>query len=182
MSLSFGRDNPRHMPETPYNVLFICTGNSARSIMAEAILNKLGAGKFRAYSAGSHPKGEVNPHALGLLKRLNYDTSSLRSKSWNEFAGPGAPEFNFIFTVCDNAAGEKCPVWAGRPINGHWGIPDPAVVEGTPAQKALAFDRALAMLSRMIALLIALPIRELDRATLQAKAREIGRESEATPR
>ena len=160
-----------------FNVLFLCTRNSARSIMAEAILNKLGDGKFRAYSAGSHPKGEVSPHALNLLTRLGYDTSTLRSKSWNEFAGPGAPELNFVFTVCDNAAGEQCPVWIGKPINGHWGIADPAAVEGTPAQIARAFEDALQLLSRRIGLLIALPVSQLDRATLQAKAREIGRES-----
>jgi len=168
------------MPDKPYNVLFISTGNSARSLMAEAILNKLGAGKFRAYSAGSHPKDEVNPHVLELLTRLNYDTSSLHPKSWSEFAGPNAPEFNFIFTVCDKAAGEESPVWSGSPVNGNWGIPDPAAVEGTPAQEGLAFDRAFGMLSRMISLLIALPVSQLDQATLQVKTREIGQSERTT--
>jgi arsenate reductase len=177
MSLSFGGDISRHMPETPYDVQFICTGNSARSIMAEAILNKLGEGKFRAYSAGSHPTGTLNPHALDLLTRRGYDTSALRSKSWNEFVGPDAPVFNFVFTVCDNAAGEVCPVWPGQPINGHWGVPDPAAVEGTPVQIARAFEDALKMLTRRIALLTALPIHQLDQVTLQARAQEIGGES-----
>jgi arsenate reductase len=127
-----------------YNVLFLCTGNSARSIIAEAILNKAGGGRFRAWSAGSQPKGEVNPHTLTLLSGLGYDVTGFRSKSWNEFAKPGAPEFDFIFTVCDNAAGEACPVWPGKPMTAHWGIPDPAEATGTQAQIAQAFSDATA--------------------------------------
>jgi arsenate reductase len=134
------------MPDQPRNVLFLCTGNSARSIMAEAVLNKTGAGKFRAYSAGSQPRGEINPHTIRLLKGLGYDTSGFRSKSWNEFATPGAPAFDFIFTVCDDAAGETCPVWPGKPMTAHWGIPDPAAVTGSDAEIALAFNEAYGML------------------------------------
>src|SRR5437868_12462678 len=125
-----------------YNVLFLCTGNSARSIIAEAILNKVGGGRFRAWSAGSQPKGDVNPHTLTLLRGLGYDVTGFRSKSWSEFAKPGAPEFDFIFTVCDNAAGEACPVWPGKPMTAHWGIPDPAEATGTQAQIAQAFSDA----------------------------------------
>src|ERR1700689_1569786 len=125
--------------DQPFNVLFLCTGNSARSIMAEAVLNKLGAGTFRAYSAGSHPKGQVHPEALRLLQSLGYDTSGFRSKSWSEFADSGAPLLDFVFTVCDNAAGETCPVWPGQPMIAHWGVPDPAEATGTPAGGALAF-------------------------------------------
>src|SRR5436189_59560 len=136
------------MSTRPFNVLFLCTGNSARSIMAEAILNKLGAGKFRAYSAGSQPKGRVNPHTVQLLQSLGYDTSGFRSKSWSEFANPGAPALDFVFTVCDNAAGETCPVWPGQPMTAHWGIPDPAEAKGSPAEVALAFKDAYRMLSQ----------------------------------
>jgi protein-tyrosine-phosphatase len=125
--------------ERPFNVLFLCTGNSARSIIAEAILNKLGHGRFHAYSAGSQPKGEVNPNTLALLCGLDYDTSAFRSKSWNEFTRPGAPQFDFVFTVCDNAAAEACPVWPGQPMTAHWGVPDPAEAKGTPAEIGLAF-------------------------------------------
>lgn len=166
------------MADRPLNVLFLCTGNSARSILAEAILNKLGQGKFRAYSAGSRPKGQVNPHATGLLKRLGYDTSSLRSKSWHEFAKPGAPEFDFIFTVCDDAAEEQCPVWPGKPATAHWGIPDPATVQGTPAEIALAFDNTCRMLSQRIGIFTALPFEKLSEAASHSKLREIGRTSE----
>jgi len=134
----------------PFNILFLCTGNSARSIMAEAILNKLGAGKFRAYSAGSQPKGRVNPHTIQLLQSLGYETSGFRSKSWNEFARPGAPALDFVFTVCDNAAGETCPVWPGQPMTAHWGIPDPADAKGSPAEIALAFKDAYRMLHQRI--------------------------------
>jgi glycerol uptake facilitator-like aquaporin/protein-tyrosine-phosphatase len=134
------------MAERPFNVLFLCTGNSARSIMAEAILSKLGQGKFHAYSAGSHPKGQVNPHAIRLLQSLGYDTSPFRSKSWNDFAKPGAPPLDFAFTVCDNAAGETCPVWPGQPMTAHWGVPDPAEATGSPAEIALAFKDAYRML------------------------------------
>src|SRR5438445_7323115 len=161
----------------PFNVLFLCTGNSARSIMAEAILNKLGAGKFRAYSAGSQPKGKVNPHTRELLQSLGYDTSGFRSKSWNEFAKPGAPALDFAFTVCDNAAGEVCPVWPGKPMTAHWGIADPAAVEGTDAEKAFAFRKALKELEARIKLFTSLPIDSLDRMTLQAKLQAIGKSS-----
>ena len=163
------------MPEPRYNVLFLCTGNSARSIMAEAILNKLGDGKFQAYSAGSQPKGAVNPYALALLQSIGHDTSGLRSKSWDEFAAPGAPEMDFVFTVCDNAAGEVCPVWPGRPMTAHWGIPDPAEATGTPAEIALAFKDAYRMLHQRIAIFAALPIRSLDQLSLQIRLQEIGR-------
>jgi arsenate reductase len=162
-----------------YNVLFLCTGNSARSIMAEAILNKLGAGKFRAYSAGSHPKGQVHPEALRLLQSLGYDTSGFRSKSWNEFADPGAPQLNFVFTVCDNAAGEACPFWPGQPMTAHWGIPDPAVATGTEAEVALAVKDAYRMLNQRIGIFTALPLRSLDQLTLQNKLNEIGRVGKA---
>ena len=144
------------MADRPFNVLFLCTGNSARSILAEAILNRLGAGKFRAYSAGSQPKGQVNPHALTLLQSLDYDTSGFCSKSWSEFARPGAPALDFVFTVCDNAAGEACPVWPGQPMTAHWGVADPAEATGTPAQVALAFKDAYRMLHQRIAAFAAL--------------------------
>ena len=163
------------MSARPFNVLFLCTGNSARSIMAEAILNKLGAGKFRAYSAGSQPKGRVNPHTIQLLRSLGYDTSGFRSKLWSEFTKPGAPALDFVFTVCDNAAGEICPVWPGQPMTAHWGIPDPAEAKGSPAEVALAFKDAYRMLSQRIAIFAALPIRSLDQLSLQARLEEIGR-------
>jgi arsenate reductase len=168
------------MAERPYNVLFLCTGNSARSIIAEAILNRTGAGKFRAYSAGSQPKGQVHPRTIALLDGLNYDTSGLRSKSWAEFARPGAPALDFVFTVCDNAAGEACPVWPGQPMTAHWGVPDPAEAEGTDAEIALAFREAYRMLERRIEIFNALPVRSLDTLTLQARLREIGRMDGAT--
>jgi arsenate reductase len=166
--------------DRPYNVLFLCTGNSARSVMAEAILNKLGADKFRAYSAGSQPKGQVHPETLRLLRGLGYDTSGFRSKSWDEFTAPRAPEFDFVFTVCDNAAAEACPLWPGRPMTAHWGVPDPALATGTPAEIALAFKDAYRMLHRRIGIFTALPLRSLDQLTLQNKLREIGRSSGAT--
>ena len=168
------------MSDPLFNVLFLCTGNSARSIIAEAILNKPGAGKFRAYSAGSHPKGQVNPHTLQLLQGLDYDTSGFRSKSWNEFARPGAPALDFVFTVCDNAAGEACPVWPGQPMTAHWGIPDPAEAKGTPAEIALAFKDTYRMLHQRIGIFTALPLRSLDQLSLQNKLREIGRMEGAT--
>ncbi len=164
----------------PYNVLFLCTGNSARSVMAEAILNKVGAGKFRAYSAGSQPKGQVHPETIRLLQNLGYDTSSFRSKSWHEFAKPGAPSLDFVFTVCDNAAGETCPVWPGQPMTAHWGIPDPAEATGNPAEIALAFKDAYRMLDRRIGIFVSLPLRSLDQMSLQNKLREIGRLADAT--
>ena len=150
-----------------YNVLFLCTGNSARSIMAEAILNKIGEGRFRAYSAGSQPKGEINPHTLRLLRRLDHDTSGLRSKSWDEFAGPDAPEFDFIFTVCDNAAGEACPFWPGKPVSAHWGIPDPADVKGSDAEITVAFSETYRMLHRRISALTVLPLDALDTVAIK---------------
>jgi protein-tyrosine-phosphatase len=166
--------------DRPFNVLFLCTGNSARSIMAEAILNKLGAGKFHAYSAGSQPKGEVNPRTIQLLDSLGYDTSGFRSKSWSQFAKPGAPALDFVFTVCDNAAGESCPVWPGQPMTAHWGIPDPAEAGGLPAKIALAFKDAYRMLHQRIAVFTALPLRSLDQLSLQSRLKEIGRMDGAT--
>ena len=165
--------------DRPFNVLFLCTGNSARSILAEAILGKLGADRFRAYSAGSQPKGQVNRHTLQLLESLGYDTSNFRSKSWSEFARPGAPVLDFVFTVCDNAAGESCPVWPGQPMTAHWGVPDPAEAKGTPAEIALAFKDAYRMLHQRIGVFTALPIRSLDRLSLQQRLRDIGRMDDA---
>ena len=167
------------MADRPFNVLFLCTGNSARSVMAEAILDKLGKGKFKAYSAGSQPKGRVNPHTAELLQSLGYDTSHFRSKSWSEFAKPGAPPLDFVFTVCDNAAGETCPVWPGQPMTAHWGVPDPAEATGSEAQIALAFKDAYRMLHQRIGIFVALPIRSLDKLSLQAKLKDIGRLNDA---
>jgi arsenate reductase len=164
-----------------YNALFLCTGNSARSVMAEAILNKLGRGKTRAYSAGSQPKGQVNPHTLQLLKSLGYDVTGFRSKSWTEFAKPGAPALDFIFTVCDNAAGEACPVWPGQPMTAHWGVPDPAEATGSEAEITLAFKDAYRMLHQRIGIFVALPISSFDTLSLQAKLKEIGRVTDAMP-
>ena len=169
------------MTERRFNVLFLCTGNSARSVIAEAILNKIGGDKFRAYSAGSQPKGQVNPRTLQLLQGLGYDTAQFRSKSWSEFARPGAPPLDFVFTVCDNAAGEACPLWPGQPMTAHWGIPDPAAAEGSAAEIALAFKDAYRMLAQRIGIFVALPIDALDRLSLQAKLKEIGRLEGATP-
>jgi protein-tyrosine-phosphatase len=162
-------------PNRTFNVLFLCTGNSARSILSEALLNKRGQGQFHAFSAGSHPAGRVNPFALGLLQRMGYPTDGLRSKSWDEFAVPGAPELDFVFTVCDNAAGEVCPVWPGQPITAHWGVPDPAAVEGTDEQKRKAFDEAFRILERRISLFLSLPLRSLEQLVLQERLSEIGR-------
>lgn len=167
------------MTNRTYNVLFLCTGNSARSILAEAILNKDGAGKFRAFSAGSRPNGKVNPHALNLLQSSGYDVSQLRSKSWAEFAQAGAPRLDFVFTVCDNAAGESCPIWPGQPVTAHWGIADPAAATGSAAEIALAFKDAYRMLKRRIDLLLALPIATLDPPVLTARLKDIGREQGA---
>jgi protein-tyrosine-phosphatase len=163
------------MSDQPFNVLFLCTGNSARSIMAEAILNKVGVGKFRAYSAGSQPKGRLNLYAVQLLQSLGYDTSTQRSKSWSEFARPDAPLLDFVFTVCDDAAGETCPVWPGQPMTAHWGIPDPAQAEGSEAEIALAFKDAYRMLHQRIGVFVALPIRSLDQLSLQHRLKEIGK-------
>jgi arsenate reductase (thioredoxin) len=161
--------------QRPYNVLFLCTGNSARSILAESLMNTLGKGKFRAFSAGSLPKGQVHPLALELLRRTNLPAEGFRSKSWDEFATPGAPPMDFIFTVCDNAAGEVCPVWPGKPMSAHWGIADPAAADGTDAEKAFAFLKTLKELETRIKLFTKLPIDSLDRTTLQAKLRDIGK-------
>ena len=168
------------MADRLYNVLFLCTANSARSIMAEAILNKIGASKFCAFSAGSQPKGRINPHALQLLQSLGHDVSGFRSKSWSEFAEPGAPLLDFVFTVCDNAAGEACPVWPGQPMTAHWGVPDPALATGSPAEIALAFKDTYRMLNQRIGIFAALPLRSLDRLSLQSKLHQIGRMEGAT--
>ena len=168
------------MADPVYNVLFLCTGNSARSVMAEAILNKLGAGTFRAYSAGSQPKGHVHPQTLMLLQSLGYDTTSFRSKSWNEFTAPAAPRFDFVFTVCDNAAAEACPFWPGQPMTAHWGVPDPAEAKGEPAEVALAFKDAYRMLHQRIGIFVSLPLRSLGQLSLQEKLKEIGRMEGAT--
>ena len=161
-----------------YNVLFLCTGNSARSILAEALLNSSGKGRFKAYSAGSFPKGEVHPEALRLLETIQIPTAGLRSKSWDEFAVPGAPELDFIFTVCDNAANETCPVWPGHPMTAHWGVEDPAAVEG-PGQRD-AFKRAMFFLTNRINLFLALPLESIDKMALERRLREIGRSEGAT--
>jgi arsenate reductase len=166
--------------ERIYSVLFLCTGNSARSILAESLLNHWGTGKFRAFSAGSFPKGQVHPMAVELLKRMNLPTDDLRSKSWDEFAAPGAPPIDFIFTVCDNAAGEACPVWPGKPMTAHWGIADPAAVEGTDVEKATAFRKAFKELETRIKLLTSFSIGSLDSLSLKAKLREIGNSEGAT--
>jgi arsenate reductase len=165
---------------TTFNVLFLCTGNSARSILAEAILNQVGAGTFHAYSAGSHPKGAIHSEALALLKRLEYPTDQLRSKSWDEFAVSNAPQMDFVFTVCDNAAGETCPFWPGKPMTAHWGVPDPAEATGSPAEIALAFADTYRRLHQRIALFAALPIASLDRMSLQTRLHEIGTTSSGT--
>jgi arsenate reductase len=162
------------MTDGPYNVLFLCTGNSARSIIAEAILNKVGAGNFRAYSAGSQPKGHVHPETLSLLQSLGYDVTDLRSKSWLEFTEWNAPKLDFIFTVCDSAGSETCPIWPGKPASAHWGIPDPADAKGSPAEVSLAFKDTYRLLNQRISTFIALPLRSLDKLSLQTKLRDIG--------
>lgn len=158
-----------------YNVLVLCTGNSARSILGEALFNRLGKGGYRAYSAGSHPAGRVNPYAIELLQQQGYDVSSLRSKSWDEYDTHDAPEFDFVFTVCDNAAGETCPVWLGRPVSAHWGIPDPAAVEGDDDTRRTAFRKAYDQLARRIQLFMNLPLDKLDKFALKEQLAEIGR-------
>jgi arsenate reductase len=163
----------------PYNVLFLCTGNSARSIMAEAILNRAGQGKFRAFSAGSQPKGQIHPYTLDLLRKLNYDVTGMRSKSWKEFSGPGAPKLDFVFTVCDNAAQETCPVWPGQPMTAHWGVPDPNAATGNEAEVRLAFADALRMLTNRINIFVSLPLRSLDQLTLQRQLDAIGKTKNA---
>lgn len=160
------------MTDKVYNVLFLCTGNSARSILGEAVMNKLGAGRFKAWSAGSQPKGEVHPMALSVLDGMGYDTAGMYSKSWSEFSKPGSPEFDFIFTVCDSAAGETCPVWIGHPLTAHWGIEDPAAVEGEGQHQA--FLQALRYLTSRISLFLTLPIASIDALAMQQKLKEIG--------
>jgi arsenate reductase len=170
------------MSDRKYNVLFLCTGNSARSILAESILRKDGAGRFNAFSAGSHPKGKINPFALKVLDAYGYPTDGFRSKSWDEFAVPDAPEMDFVFTVCDAAAGEACPFWPGQPMTAHWGIEDPAAVEGSDVEKERAFNRAFRYLKNRISVFTSLPIRSLDKLTLNARLREIGQMEGATAR
>jgi len=159
-----------------FNVLFLCTGNSARSILAESILNQSGAGRFKAYSAGSHPTGQVNPNALNLLKSLNHATEDLRSKDWQEFAGEGAPKMDFVFTVCDQAADEVCPIWPGQPMSAHWGLPDPAAVDGTAAEIAAAFAETYRMMNNRIEVFINLPLETLDQLSLGKQLDEMGRQ------
>ena len=165
-------------PEKPYNVLFLCTGNSCRSIMAEAIMNRIGNGKFKAFSAGSHPTGAVNPHALALLQRMNHPLESLWSKPWDVFTrekNPEAPELDFVFTVCDDAAGEVCPIWPGQPMSAHWGMPDPGAFDGSDAERAVMFADTYRMLNNRISLFVNLPIRGLDKLSLQKRLDQIGK-------
>ncbi len=164
------------MAEKAYNVLFLCTGNSARSILAEAILDRLGKQRFNSYSAGSQPKGEPHPQALKLLGSLNYDTARFRSKSWDEFAKPGAPRLDFVFTVCDNAASEVCPVWPGQPMSAHWGVPDPAAVEGSDAEIAAAFAETYRLMNNRIAAFVNLPMPSIDRLSLTQRLDDIGKQ------
>jgi arsenate reductase len=163
------------MAKSHYNVLFLCTGNTARSVLAESILTKEGGGRFRAFSAGSQPKGQVNPFAIKVLESYGYPTDGLRSKSWAEFAEPGAPQMDFIFTVCDNAAGESCPIWPGKPMSAHWGIEDPAAVEGTDIEKERAFVTAFKFMKNRITAFTSLPIESIDALSLGTRLREIGR-------
>ncbi len=168
------------MTDRPYNVLFLCTGNTARSVLAEGILRKDGAGRFNAYSAGSQPKGVVNPFALRVLGAHGYPVEGFRSKSWDEFSGPDAPKMDFVFTVCDSAAGEACPFWPGQPMTAHWGIEDPAAVEGSDVEKERAFEQAFRYMKNRIGLFVALPMATIDAMTLQATLKEIGRAEGAT--
>ncbi len=163
------------MADKVYNVLFLCTGNSARSILAESIINKLGKGKFRGFSAGSHPKGQVHPIALTLLRQLDFPTDGLRSKSWDEFAAPNTPHLDFVYTVCDNAAGEVCPAWPGQPMTAHWGIPDPAAAQGTDVEKGFAFREAFRLMETRIKLFLSLPLASIDRMRLKERLDAIGR-------
>lgn len=169
------------MTDRPYNVLFLCTGNSARSIIAEALINQLGRGRFQGLSAGSHPKGTVHPIALQLLQRMNFPTEGLRSKSWDEFAVPDAAPLDFVFTVCDNAAGEVCPYWPGQPMTAHWGVPDPAAAEGSDAEKVLAFRDTFRMLDNRIKVFTSLPLASLDRIKLQEHLDAIGKSASPNP-
>jgi len=163
------------MADRVFNVLFLCTGNSARSILGECLVNRLGGGRFKGYSAGSHPKGAVHPLALAFLRRNRFPTEGLRSKDWREFAVPGAPRMGFVFTVCDKAAAEVCPVWPGQPMTAHWGIADPAAAEGTEAERMVAFRRAYLELERRISLFVSLPMKSLDKLSLQKRLDDIGR-------
>jgi arsenate reductase len=179
--IEFTNDGPKlvksaeaAMTDKVFNVLFLCTGNSARSIIAECILNRLGQGRFKAYSAGSHPKGAIHPYAIDLLKRLNFGTDGLRSKNWDEFAASGAPALDFVFTLCDEAAAEECPVWPGQPMTAHWGLPDPAAAEGNEIERRLAFADALRMLNNRISIFVSLPMRSLDKLSFQRRLNEIG--------
>ena len=160
-----------------YRVLFLCTGNSARSVMAEAILNRIGKGRFQAFSAGSHPKGEINPHTLALLKQLNHSTDKLRSKDWSEFSGRTAPPLDFVFTVCDNAAGEVCPVWPGQPVSAHWGVDDPARYMDEPDKARSVIREVFVILQKRIQLFLSLPLEKLDRMALQSATRDIGKKT-----
>jgi protein-tyrosine-phosphatase len=170
------------MSDRPLNVLFLCTGNSCRSILAEAIMNREGRGRFKAWSAGSMPTGQVNPHAMALLKGMHFDVSGLRSKAWDEFSratNPDAPELDFVFTVCDNAAGEVCPIWPGQPMSAHWGLPDPALATGNEAEIGLAFADTFRMLSNRIGVFVNLPLAKLDKLSLQRRLDDIGRSQDA---
>lgn len=169
------------MSEHTYNVLFLCTGNSARSILAEAIMNRVGQGRFKAYSAGSHPQGEVHPYALDLLQLMNFKTDFARSKNWDEFAEPGAPQMDFVFTVCDRAAAESCPIWPGQPMTAHWGVPDPVTVSGTEAERRLAFSEAYRMLNNRISIFVSLPLTSISKLALQKRLDEIGKEQTVAP-
>jgi len=169
------------MTDKPYQVLFLCTGNSARSILAECLLNRLGRGRFQGYSAGSHPTGRVHPMALDLLRRHDFATGSLRSKDWAEFAAPGGPAFDFVFTVCDRAASEVCPVWPGQPISAHWGVPDPAAATGTEAERRFAFAEAFRLLGNRIGAFVSLPLASIDRLSLDRRLHEIGETTADAP-
>jgi protein-tyrosine-phosphatase len=169
----------RAAERTPYNVLFLCTGNSARSVMAEAILNQAGQGKFRAFSAGSQPKGQIHPYTLDLLRKLHFDVSGMRSKSWLEFSQTDSPKLDFVFTVCDDAAGETCPYWPGQPMTAHWGIPDPAAATGNQAEIRLAFADTFRMLTNRINIFVSLPLAKIDRLSLQQRLDAIGKTKDA---
>jgi arsenate reductase (thioredoxin) len=163
------------MADKTFNVLFLCTGNSARSIMAECLLNRLGQGRFKAFSAGSHPKGSIHPDALDILRKTNFETNNLRSKNWEEFAEAGAPALDFVFTLCDDAAAEECPVWPGQPMTAHWGLPDPAAALGNESERRLAFADTLRMLNNRLSIFVSLPMKSLDKLSLQKRLDEIGR-------
>ncbi len=167
--------------QSPLNVLFLCTHNSARSIIAESVMNRLGAGRFKGYSAGSQPSGKVHPYALDLLRQLNYEVTGLHSKSWEAFSGPDAPKLDFVFTVCDNAANEVCPVWPGQPVTAHWGLQDPSAVEGTESERRFAFADTHRMLFQRISIFANLPLASLDKLSLQQRLEEIGHSKTPTP-